>query len=132
MTFPQFGDTQDGAMRQDVHEALIAGKGDETIDGLMRTPTFVPEAMRVSDLLEQFLRAREHLFLVADEYGGVTGVVTLEDAIEALLGSEIMDETDRHVDMQRVARRNAAEKLARIQDTKPNDAGDTEGRPPRE
>lgn len=116
-------------MRQDVYEALIAGKPDQTIDGLMRTPTFVPETMRVSDLLEQFLRVREHLFLVADEYGGVTGVVTLEDAIEALLGSEIMDETDRHVDMQRVARSNAAKKLAKIQDTKPRDADSTAADP---
>ena len=117
------------AMRQDVYERLIAGKGDETIGGLMRAPTFVPETMRVSDLLEKFLRVREHLFLVADEYGGVTGVVALEDAIEALLGSEIIDETDRHVDMQRVARRNAAEKLARIQDMKSKDTGDRKSDP---
>jgi CBS domain containing-hemolysin-like protein len=46
-----------------------------------------------------------HLFVVLDEYGGMAGVVTLEDVLEELLGSEIVDETDLVVDMRELARR---------------------------
>ncbi len=98
-------------LRREVYEALVAGRGERTLRDIMRKPTFVPEAMKVSDLLAEFLRRRQHLFVVADEYGGSAGVVTLEDAIEALLGSEIVDEFDRETDLQRVARDRAAAKL---------------------
>ncbi len=94
-----------------VHEADAAGKGAERIDQWMRKPTFVPESMSVSDLLGRFLEARQHLFIVVDEYGGTGGVVTLEDALESLLGSEIVDEFDDVADLQRVAKRKAAHRL---------------------
>ena len=49
---------------------------------------------------------REHIALVVDEFGGMAGVVTMEDVIETLLGLEIMDETDGAEDMQILARKN--------------------------
>jgi CBS domain containing-hemolysin-like protein len=52
----------------------------------------------------QFLGSRMHLAVVLDEYGGVAGVVTLEDVLEEILGSEIVDETDQVVDMRELAR----------------------------
>jgi CBS domain containing-hemolysin-like protein len=52
-----------------------------------------------------FIRRREHLFIVVDEYGGGAGVITLEDVIETILGLEIVDETDETPDMQELARR---------------------------
>jgi CBS domain containing-hemolysin-like protein len=55
-------------------------------------------------LLDLFIRRREHMFLVEDEYGQTAGVVTLEDALETLLGREIMDESDTVEDMQELAR----------------------------
>ena len=104
-------------LRCDVHDADAVGKGDRAVGEIMRPPTFVPETMRVSDLLAKFLRERRHLFIVADEYGGTEGVVTLEDALEALLGTEIVDESDREADLQRAARRKAAERLEAAQST---------------
>jgi len=51
------------------------------------------------------LRLRVHMMLVVDEYGGVEGIITLEDVLETLLGLEIVDEKDNAVDMQKEARR---------------------------
>lgn len=64
----------------------------------------VPEQLPVLVLLDQFIKRREHLFVVKDEYGQTTGVVTLEDALETLLGREIMDESDTVEDMQLLAK----------------------------
>jgi CBS domain containing-hemolysin-like protein len=58
-----------------------------------------------------FIKNREHLFLVEDEFGQTAGVVTLEDAIETLLGREIVDETDAVEDMQELARGNYRARL---------------------
>jgi CBS domain containing-hemolysin-like protein len=57
----------------------------------------------VADILDDFIQKREHLFLVVDEYGGTAGIITLEDAIETLLGVEIVDELDSVEDMQKHA-----------------------------
>ena len=55
-------------------------------------------------LLDLFIKRREHLFLVEDQFGQTAGIVTLEDAVETLLGREIMDESDTVEDMQELAR----------------------------
>ena len=55
-------------------------------------------------LLDLFIKRRAHMFLVEDEYGQTAGIVTLEDAVETLLGREIMDESDTVEDMQELAR----------------------------
>ncbi len=61
--------------------------------GLLRDPYFVPEAKKVDELLAELQRRRVHMAIVVDEYGGVAGVVTLEDIIEEIFG-EIQDEYD--------------------------------------
>jgi CBS domain containing-hemolysin-like protein len=58
----------------------------------------------VLQLLDLFIKRREHMFLVEDQYGQTAGIVTLEDAIETLIGREIMDESDTVEDMQELAR----------------------------
>ncbi len=60
----------------------------------------VPAAKSIADLLDEFISRREHIFHVVDEYGGTAGIVTLEDAIETLLGVEIVDEFDSVEDMR--------------------------------
>ena len=68
------------------------GKGDD-IRSLLREPYFVPEAKKVDELMAEMQHRRVHMAIVVDEYGGVAGVVTLEDIIEEILG-EIQDEFD--------------------------------------
>jgi CBS domain containing-hemolysin-like protein len=64
----------------------------------------LPSAHFLSELLEFLLDSRSHIVLVVDEYGGMEGIVTLEDVVETLLGLEIVDEADKTVDMQVLAR----------------------------
>jgi CBS domain containing-hemolysin-like protein len=61
---------------------------------LMRQPLYVPESKRIDDLLREMQKGRVHLAVVVDEYGGATGIVTLEDVVEEIVG-EIEDEHDR-------------------------------------
>ncbi|MFO7818550.1 MAG: CBS domain-containing protein, partial [Desulfovibrionales bacterium] len=65
----------------------------------------VLETLTLDQLLVQFLESRLHLFVVLDEYGGVAGVVTLEDVLEEILGREIVDETDEVADLRDLARK---------------------------
>ena len=91
-------------LKDELLTAMIEGNGDRTIDTLQRDVHFVPETNRADKLLKVFQENREHLAVVLDEYGGVAGVVTLEDVLEVLTG-EIVDETDRNVDLQEIARK---------------------------
>ncbi len=78
---------------------------DPPLFSLAKKVRFVPPSANALDLLNVFLRGREHLCLVVDEYGGIMGLVTLEDVLESLVGSEIVDEKDQVADMQALARR---------------------------
>ena len=77
---------------------------DQTVNSLSKPLFFVSEMTPGHVLLKSFLKRRTHLFGVADEYGDITGIVTLEDVLESLIGEEIVDESDTSVDMQEVAR----------------------------
>ena len=61
--------------------------------------------MNLKSSFEKFLKEREHISLVEDEYGTIRGLVTMEDIIETILGLEIVDETDLVVDLQALARK---------------------------
>jgi len=69
------------------------GWGDAPVSRIARPPVFVPESMRAETLLQQMKRDAVHVCMVVDEYGAVSGLVTLEDLIEELVG-EIADEYD--------------------------------------
>ena len=55
----------------------------------MRDVNFIPENVRLDKVLEEFLTRRQHMFLVVDEYGGVEGLITMQDVVETILGAEI-------------------------------------------
>ncbi len=79
---------------KDLFKALRRnGQKDQTVADLMREPYFVPETMRVSDLLREMQTKRVHMAVVVDEYGDVAGLATLEDVLEEIVG-EITDEYD--------------------------------------
>jgi CBS domain containing-hemolysin-like protein len=107
--------------RRKVFDALARDEFDRSMGELMDPPEFVHEDMPAHQLLDRFLEKRRHLFCVQDETGRFTGVVTLEDVMECLLGREIVDETDLHEDMQALARRRKDALLSRR--TKANKQG---------
>jgi putative hemolysin len=89
---------------RDAYQALIAGQREVTLRSLARQPLVVPGSLSLTRLLRDFQNRRIHLALVVDEYGGIDGLVTLEDVIEELVG-EIEDETDvTEVSIVRISR----------------------------
>jgi len=84
---------------------MAAGDVRHTLGELMQPMHFVLESLPLHELLKQFLNSRMHLFAVLDEFGGLAGVVSLEDVLEEILGREIVDESDPATDLQEVARK---------------------------
>jgi len=78
---------------REAYESFVAGMGDQPISHVSRDPFFVPGSLPLTQLLRDFQARRIHMGIVADEYGGTDGIVTLEDVLEELVG-EIVDETD--------------------------------------
>ena len=110
---PVYDDDQEDIVgviyRRQVFEALANDLGELKLGDIMRPVRFVLETITLDQLLVKFLGSRLHLCVVLDEYGGVAGVVTLEDVLEEILGSEIVDETDQVVDMRELARLQRSE-----------------------
>jgi putative hemolysin len=79
---------------KDVLRELRGGRTDRGLEDLARKAAFVPESKKVTDLLKEMQRDKFHMALVVDEYGSMTGLVTLEDLLEEIVG-EIVDEYDR-------------------------------------
>ncbi|NET42578.1 hemolysin family protein [Okeania sp. SIO2B3] len=98
------------ALKNELLKGIIEGKDSNKISDFMRDVRFVPDTLRVDLLLKEFQKYRQHLMVVLDEYGGMSGVVTLEDVLEELTG-EIVDETDKSVDLQILARMRGKRKL---------------------
>ncbi len=90
--------------RRDVLAALAEDREEALLSDFLRPVHMVPDMASADLLLQQFIERREHLFVVVDEFGGVAGVVTLEDVFETILGQEIVDESDLSVDLQKEAR----------------------------
>jgi|TARA_Y100000310_G_scaffold129171_1_gene128314 CBS domain containing-hemolysin-like protein len=93
-----------GLVRRDnLLNSKAEDKFDITMEALSNPVHVVHEKDSVGTILDEFVRRREHLFIVKDEFGQFVGIITLEDAIETLLGVEIVDETDSVVDMRKLA-----------------------------
>jgi CBS domain containing-hemolysin-like protein len=101
-------------LKVELLERLVNGDSDSKLSIIKRDITVVHESLPISDLFNRFLEKREHIALVVDEYGGMSGIVTMEDVIETLLGMEITDESDNTVDMQALARKNWETRALRI------------------
>lgn len=105
---PVFKETIDNVIGVVINRRLLElereGRGDEEIASLAQPLHRVPEDLPVLHLIDQLIDRKEHIFLVEDEYKQTVGIVTLEDAIETLLGKEIVDETDVTEDMQKLAK----------------------------
>lgn len=98
-------------LRKDLMARLARDEFETPLSALARPLGFAPESVPGHLLLNEFLKRRSHILAVVDEYGGIAGLVTLEDVMESLLGKEIVDETDTVVDMQAEARRQGRIRL---------------------
>jgi len=108
-------------LKDDVFREMAEGNIQKNLTDLKRTILVVDRNVAIPSLFEKLIQEKEHVALVVDEYGSVSGLVTMEDVIETLLGLEIMDESDTESDMQELARLNwekRAEKLGIIDDEK--------------
>ncbi len=94
---PVFGETTDDITGilyiREAYQTYVAGMTDLTLAQLSRDPFFVPGSLPLTSLLKQFQGRRIHMGIIADDFGGTDGLVTLEDILEELVG-EIEDETD--------------------------------------
>lgn len=94
--------------------ALIDKRGNEPLKSIKRDIIIANRDLSIPDLFNKLVKKREHLALVVDEYGSVSGLVTQEDVIETLLGFEIMDESDSVADLQNLAKKNWEKKSKNI------------------
>ena len=105
---PIFNDNIDNIIGMVYKDNLLETMADDyfekTMSELIEPVEQVYEKESVETVLNKFIKNRSHMFIVKDEFGGTTGIVTLEDCIETLLGVEIMDESDEVADMRKLAK----------------------------
>lgn len=92
-------------LRSDLLLAHTRGQTDRPVADFARQVPQILERIDLSNVFDRFLKERVHIMLVMDEYGGFSGILTLEDVLETLLGLEIVDEFDTTEDMQILARK---------------------------
>ena len=97
--FPVVGESSDDIkgilLAKEMLPLLLADTAEFNLESLLRPATIIPESKRLNVLLQEFREKRYHMAIVVDEYGGVSGLVTIEDILEEIVG-EIEDETDDH------------------------------------
>lgn len=108
-------------LKDDLYKAIIDGNGAKELKTIKRAILITRRDLSIPNLFEKLIEQREHIALVVDEYGSVSGIVSQEDVIETLLGLEIMDESDNVADLQLKARKSwekRAKQMGIIEDKK--------------
>ncbi|MEP5256097.1 MULTISPECIES: CNNM domain-containing protein [Winogradskyella] len=116
-------------LKDEVFKEMALDHGSVKLSELKRNIIVIERNLPIPKLFEKLVESRNHMALVVDEYGSVSGIVTMEDVIETLLGLEIMDESDNVSDLQSLARKSwesRAKKLGILEeipttDTDPKD-----------
>ncbi|MDH3648797.1 MAG: hemolysin family protein [Saprospiraceae bacterium] len=126
---PVFKDSRDHVagffLKDQLLSSIISGDSEDTVESIMRPIHIVHENDHLTKLFNALMGKREHIALVVDQYGGTSGILTMEDVIETLLGLEILDELDDIADMQQLARQNWTERAKKLglvsDDVNPNE-----------
>jgi len=107
---PVYKDTQDNitglVLKDEVFKEMAFDNGSKELSDIKRDIIVVHRNLPIPQLFEKLVESKNHMALVVDEYGSVSGLVTQEDVIETLLGLEIMDESDSVADLQQLARKS--------------------------
>ncbi len=111
--------------RRDVLHASAKDETKRTLGEMMKPVRFVLASLPLDKLLANFLESRIHLAVALDEWGGVAGVVSLEDVLEEILGKEIIDETDEVADLRELALRQRQSLTAHLKNERES-ANDSE------
>ena len=106
---PMYKDSSDDIsgyfLKDELFESIIDGKGDQELKSISREIFVTSRETPIKKLFDQLIDKQEHVALVVDEFGSVSGIVSQEDIIETLLGFEIVDESDGDEDLQVLARK---------------------------
>jgi CBS domain containing-hemolysin-like protein len=120
---PIYSEDQDNivglVLKDEVFKEMALDNSSKKLSELKRNIIVVERDLPIPKLFTKLVDSRNHMALVVDEYGSVSGIVTMEDVIETLLGLEIMDESDNVSDLQFMARKNweiRAKKLGILED----------------
>ena len=100
-------------LTKELFTAFSQGEKDRPLTSLMRPARFVVESAKLDDVFAKFMDTRQKLFVVIDEYGGLSGLISLEDILEEILGREIIDESDEVIDKRELARRRRSTLISR-------------------
>lgn len=93
-------------LKDEVFKEMAFDRGNKKLSDIRRDIIVVKRSLPIPQLFDKLIESKNHMALVVDEYGSVSGLVTQEDVIETLLGLEIMDESDNVPDLQQLARRS--------------------------
>lgn len=128
---PVYKDTMDNivglVLKDDVFKEMAFNNGDKKLEEIKRDILITHRDAPIPTLFEELVKNKNHIALVVDEYGSVSGLVTMEDVIETLLGFEIMDESDNVADLQMYARKSwetRAKRLGLIDEQEQNSSED--------
>ncbi len=98
-------------LRRDVFRQMDEDRGGMKLREIIKPIHFILESVTLDRVLTEFLNRHQHLFAVLDEYGGLAGVITLEDVLEELIGRDIVDESDMAEDLRMLARQRRAKAM---------------------
>lgn len=107
---PVFENSKDNitgfVMKDDILKSIIDKKADHELKTIRRDISVVTENTHIQKVFDKLMESKEQIALVVDEFGGMSGILSMEDVIETLLGMEIVDEFDNVEDLQMLARKN--------------------------
>ena len=101
-------------LKNELLQKMLSNEGDQPVSSILRPISLIKEDYPIPDLFNDFLEKREHIAVIVDEFGGMAGIVTMEDVIETMLGREIIDEMDNTEDMRELARKRWKTRATKI------------------